>query len=1128
MKTPSDILSTLESLRRRVRLLSLGYGLGLVVSTAAALLLGIVLLDYLLNLPPWPRVIGSVVAGAIVVYALLRRVLLPAGARLALSDLAGKVETVFPVFEDRLRAVVEFSDRVIPGSDAMKQRVIAQAGEIAAAVDFRNAIVARPTILSIASGAGAVLLIWLLASGVAPDHARVAAARLFSPFENHPWPKRQRIDLLAETPDRLPVGQRLEVKMRLGQGDRSSLRALLYSQIGDGPVQQQYMIRAPDGTYSAAVDTQVPDLQGNPPLKVWIRSGDDERHLPPVTLVQRLAILKAEARVTPPPYVSHVPAALVNLSAAPVVAVVGSTIDLAVEFNKPVVGPIRVEPVAANAETREPILAGDQQTGHVRAVRLPSDQSMKFRIRGRDVDGFENTAVEEFELIVRPDQIPTIQIENPRRNEERTAQSVIPLVAVAEDDFGISHVALHVERLGDGRKWVLPLVSGSIPATDVAWIRDASSTDRQRLRLGYSWDLAQLPDARLQSGDVLEFYLEAADNFSLGEQVHQPAVSGRLRISIITQEELANRVTDDMRLVRGQVAEVASAQARLRAETVELAEETRDLPALDPGQRATGERLANQQSTAASQARQLSQRLQQVRQRLQENRSPRNDLVDLAEGVAESLDRTAEGPMKDAARQLSEASQAQQPADARRPAMDRAQQAQEQAAQQLQGAMDRLGDLGSLQQSLQSVRRLLEEQQKLSEALKELGKTNLGKRPEQMSADDRRRLNELAAQQSRLAERSAATIADLQKGAEQLEKSDSPSAEAMRQAATAGQQQQVPATMQRAAQQARQNQQTGAQSAQRQAELGLQLMLQSLREAEKRKLAELQKELADIQKQINNLIRRQAGHNLDNLQLQGPDRVGAVDPGLIALLLSKSQRKPETPRAELGQLSAAQEQTERNARDLARQTEAMPNAAELATRLIRAAGRMERANVQLRRQDLPAAYDPPQVEALAALEEARSLAEGLKQEVDQKIDQQRREQLRAVYQRVHEAQIRLNAETARIDASDRREDGRLKREEALRLGQLPAQQASLAEQIAALEDRLAELESIVYVWANQDIVRAMGRVKDRLSAEQTGRATQAEQERSARQRQRMMQSLQENPIQSRFAQDSAGAGGPSA
>ncbi len=59
---PTALIHTLESLRRRVRVLSVLYGVGIVVAIGAGLLLGTVVLDYLLNLLPVPRIIVMVAA----------------------------------------------------------------------------------------------------------------------------------------------------------------------------------------------------------------------------------------------------------------------------------------------------------------------------------------------------------------------------------------------------------------------------------------------------------------------------------------------------------------------------------------------------------------------------------------------------------------------------------------------------------------------------------------------------------------------------------------------------------------------------------------------------------------------------------------------------------------------------------------------------------------------------------------------------------------------------------------------------------------------------------------------------------------------------------------------------------
>ncbi|MGD0541786.1 MAG: hypothetical protein ABSB33_09740, partial [Tepidisphaeraceae bacterium] len=95
---PVALMHTLESLRRRVRLLSMLYGVGFVVAAGSGLLLATVLLDYLLNLPPIPRIVLMLAALVCLVRFLARWVVRPAMARLGLSDVAGRLELAFPDF----------------------------------------------------------------------------------------------------------------------------------------------------------------------------------------------------------------------------------------------------------------------------------------------------------------------------------------------------------------------------------------------------------------------------------------------------------------------------------------------------------------------------------------------------------------------------------------------------------------------------------------------------------------------------------------------------------------------------------------------------------------------------------------------------------------------------------------------------------------------------------------------------------------------------------------------------------------------------------------------------------------------------------------------------------------------
>jgi hypothetical protein len=439
--------------------------------------------------------------------------------------------------------------------------------------------------------------------------------------------------------------------------------------------------------------------------------------------------------------------------------------------------------------------------------------------------------------------------------------------------------------------------------------------------------------------------------------------------------------------------------------------------------------------------------------------------------------------------------------------------------------MDRMGSVGSLQQTIDKLRNLLKEQQDVSKATQEVGAKNLGKKPEQMNADDKAKLDKAAEDQDRLAQRTEKAIAEMNKLADQMKKQDPASSEAMKQAAKTGQNQQVSPNQKKASQAAKQNQQANAQNAQKQAELGLQMMLNELKEAERRKLEELSKKLAEIQQQLATLIRRQSSHNLDNLGLQGktPDK---LEKELAEILLALAERNAKAlpPQAELPAVTTGQEQTERNTRDIAQSVEKLPDGGDPAANLTRAAQKMERAIVSLRTKDLPAAYEPPQVDALGALLEAKRIVDEQKQKADEKKEEQQKEAVRQAYVKIKAEQEKLNVETTRIDKAPK-VDGALNRPDAVRLGQLPGEQGGLADRTHELEEALSAVGSVVYIWANKDIVTSMNQVKDDLGKPATGVPTQAEQARIVEQLDSMIKNLAIKLDDKRFENRSGGGGG---
>ena len=1064
----------------------------------------------------------------------------PLLARLTLNDVAGRVERTYPQFQDRLRSTVDIlTGRDVPGSDVMKQRVVSEAARLTQSLDLSRVVVARPVWYSSAGATAAVAVLAGLLALVGPDFAHLAFARLFTPFTASPWPKTVVIEAVGITPDRVTVGQRVDVNVRLTRGDKASRRATIFYQYGDaaghfGPAQQEYMTRGDDGVYHAAVDAHVPDnLMGvaaaTGQIKIWTESGDGRYDVPPVRVVQRLAIDRVEAFVTPPPYAAQ-PTVHVDLTQNPATMTVGSTVRLVATFGKPLAAdrPVTTELLTG---AKGATLAWSATSPTTVAATFTAAASTRFHLHAVDADGVANTGAEEFELVVRPDQNPTIMIESPRRNEDVTPQAVVPLQAVAEDDFGIASVTLVVDRLGDKRRWEVPLVRNAAATGGAQWARADATTaagggDLVRFRANYGWDLSKaLAGADLKPGDTLDYFLLARDNYSLNGATHPAASSSHLRLNLISQDELTNQVTAELQTTADQVSTLKRTQADTQRQTTGLAKATADKPAMDAADAVAADRLSGQQGTLASQAKSVANKMAAVQRRLDENRSTNADLKATAKDVGELLTSAAEGPMKNAATSVADAKQAPSP-DARRQDFKDAQSGQVQSGETLQKALDRMGNIGSLSRTIENIRNLLADQQKVSAATADAGKATLGQTVDQMKPEDRAKLDAVAKEQQALADRTAKALDEMGKDADKLAKSDPSASAAMKQAADTGQQQAVVPNQQKASSSTSQNQQSKAQSAQKNAELGLQMILADLREAERHKLDELNRKLAELQQQVNVLVRRQSGHNLDTLAIMGPAAPGRLDAKERAALFEQAERDPKAPPPvpDLPTLSAAQEQTERNARDVAKSAEDLPDGSAPADHLTDAADQMERAIVHLRAEQLASAYSPPQVRALDALLSAKRIIDEQKRKSDDKQEQEKKEAIRQAYVGIRAAQLAVNVRTTAIDSAPRNDDGTRRREDAIALAQLPGEQGKVADRTAKLDEPLAAVGSVVYTWANQDIVKNMRLVKDALLPD-TGPVTQAKQKQVLDELDAMIRDLAIKPEQSKFAQNSGGGGG---
>jgi hypothetical protein len=1167
---PTFLIDALNSVRRKVKFLSIAFGVGVVLASAVGLVLAAILLDFLLhyllnvNLLPLPRLILLAAALSVLGYAAFRFVIRPVLSRLSLSDVAGHLETVFPEFDDRLRSTVNFvQEKDVPGSDYMKQRTVAQAAEIAGRVDLSRAIITKPVWYSLGGAAGAIAFLLALAL-LLPTFRNIGFKRLFMPFGDAKWPKTVQIDA-GSLPTRVPVGQRVDVSLRLAKGDSPSRKALIYYQYDNGPVQKEYMIRGEDGRYAAALDAR------GQSLKVWMSAGDDSTEQRVIEVVPRLAVTRVEAVVAPPAY-SEMPPLTMNLASAPAFMTSGSRVTLTVGFNKELSDKPLMLSVVANesadstgpttkpAAPKGPVVEWSRPDPKTAVGAWSARDSFRFRIWATDKDGFTNAGLEEYEIVVKPDQLPTVMIESPRRNVERTAEGYLPVQVLAEDDFGISSLKLIVDKIasGDASPNLAAAAGQPAPAPNPNqkkhweldlknWQRIDGTGERQRFRLNWDWELKQaLGD--LRPGDVLEYYFVVQDNYRMDVPTsepgvnktlaHPPQASSKLRINIISQEQAMIGATEVIRAVAHKTKIVRDSHVSNMNETRNLAEDSKAKPEFSKGDKSALEGQINRQSGIANQTKTLSGNLEDVQRELKENRVKDQTLNDIARDARNQLDQAAEKDMTDAANKLNQAAQSkanpqnpqqtEQAKAQRNQSLEGAQGSQAEAARKLEAAMAKMDQVGNLASMISKVQALLDKQKDLSKQTKDIGKEELGKTRDQMKPENRDKLDKIAKEQKELADQVDKAVQQMQKMADQMQKSDPQTSQAMKDAAAQAQSQQVSQQQRTAGDQAQQNKQAQAQAAQKQAELGLEVVLNTLKDAERRKLEQLAKLFDDLIKQIQDLVRRQSGHNLDNLALQGGDAMTkALKPEEIERLMAQANPrdpKGQRPKVELPVMVSGQEQTERNTRSVGKAAEEVPEGAACAADLVRAAGKMGYAIVDIRDQKLATAYNPHQIEALSALEQALRKAVEERQKIQDQQNVKAAEAIKAQFEKIRTEQLEnVNKPTAEVDKA-RNPQGELPREQAVRLNQLPPKQADLAKRTRALAEELRKLGGIVYDWSAKEIAGMMEEVQEDLTKSKTGKPTQKQEQRVVDRLQDMIDALKQEMDQSKFAQRPGGGG----
>ena len=159
---------------------------------------------------------------------------------------------------------------------------------------------------------------------------------------------------------------------------------------------------------------------------------------------------------------------------------------------------LRLDAVTTKAVAKAEIVMDDGKKvplkidGRKLQANLVLFQSQSYRIQVEDAHGFRNAPI-TYELRVKPDGFPTVDLLQPTEDLEINGDEVLTLEYGARDDFGIAEIAL-VIKVGDREDKI---------------ILQKDEAKRLIVREQYKWDLGRLA---LRESDEAVFFLQVFDN----------------------------------------------------------------------------------------------------------------------------------------------------------------------------------------------------------------------------------------------------------------------------------------------------------------------------------------------------------------------------------------------------------------------------------------------------------------------------------------------------------------------------------------------------------------------------------------------------------------------------------------
>ncbi|HUY31257.1 MAG TPA: hypothetical protein VMV69_00645 [Pirellulales bacterium] len=1077
---PHPLQLQIGVVRCRARRLLLLYALSRVAGVVLAAATALVLADYLIHFQDrGVRILALAVLfglGGWAGYRFLWTALFAAFSDVAL---ALKIERRFPELADRLASTVQFlgqrEDDPRAGSAVLRRAVIAETSAAVERLDLSKSLEPRPAYRALLVF-GCVASLALLLAACGPRTTMIGLTRLVDPLGNATWPKSSHL-VFKHPVERVALGQPFEVEVIDAEGAPLPDEVFLHVRYhGDGTMRSEQVetMRLLDGAMTLRKDSVTR------PFAYRAVGGDDDS-MPWIDLevVEPPAVEQLTLSLHYPDYTGW-PS---GRSEPHIRALVGTRVELVAATTKPLRSAVlRVE----NGEAIPARLADD---GY--GFSLPGSRDAPFVVQKSgsywfeltDREGFAGGQQVRYEIRAVDDLAPSVAIEEPAANVYVTADAVVPLRIVAKDDLAIRSVATHYSRTDktDEGETAVVLYDGPERVARPEGAGPLSEAEQgESRRIEHGWDLRPLG---LKPGAQLTIFAVAAD--------YKPQLgrSPPRRLTIITPDELQDRLAERQEFILGELARVLKLEQEARGEVSGLEIQLRTVGRFE---KQDVDHLQSTELTQRQVERGLTGESEGVITHidglladLANNKVDSPEIERHMRALLDEINALGDGPLPAAARELTAALKAGQEQTAQSllaQSLTGAAAGQDQVIQSLEKMLGELSQWDNYRRFHRELGQLRREQEGLNDETAAVGRETLTKDIKELDSQRQADLKKLAGRQFDIARRFDKIQQRMERMVGELDTSDPLTAGTIADALDLARRQAVASKMREAGRRVDENQVGQAAARQGQVAEDLREMLDILANRREHELARLVKKLREAERKLAGLRERQEG-------LRKKWEKEAENP-------AEPERRREQERL-ARQQRELQSETERFARALARLR------ADAAGRdAARGGSKMGQAGRQGDQGDSQSAADNA-AEAQRDLEDAQQQLAADRRQAEADLAQEQLARLEDGLKGIADQERRLIEETRHY--RERQESqGELTAAETRTVGDLARQQRSLGDET---EGVAAQITAAVFQLGLKLAAREMYRAVDLLAQLDLGGDAQGSEERALARLEQLLEAL---------------------